>query len=338
MVSNPAHQRTRDIVVIGCSAGGVEALPRVVHVLRHDLQAAVFIVQHLSPSHTPYLVDIISRTASLPVCWAEQGANIEYGKIYVSPPDVHMVFNDDHIGLTKGARENHARPSIDKLFRSAAATYGSRVIGVLMTGMLDDGVSGLRAIRAAGGLVIVQDPNDADYPDLPGRALLVLEPDRTLPADAIGLAITSLVGQQVSPAPIPADVGLEASLDSQVLAEPQDLHSLGRQTSISCPECAGPMWELGDERTRRYRCYLGHVATARTLLAENTTQTEAALWSAVRALHDRATTLQRLAADAEKLGNHQTAESYAGRARDARTQADLARTFMFDLGQPPRTK
>ena len=130
----------------------------------------------------------------MPVDWAEQGAKIERAHIYVAPPDAHMVFLDDHIGLTRGARENHSRPSIDKLFRSVAAMYGSRVIGVLLTGMLEDGVAGLCAIHAAGGMTIVQDPADAEFPDLPSRALVVLEPDRRLPVDAIGAAIAKVAG------------------------------------------------------------------------------------------------------------------------------------------------
>ena len=191
MDATPEGMSTRDIVVIGCSAGGVEALPHVLQQLPPDLRAAVFIVQHLAPQGDRYLVRILSRACRLRVAWAEQGARITYACVIVAPPDLHLMFSDEHLALTKAARENHARPSIDKLFRSAAAVHGSRVIGVLLTGMLDDGVAGLRAIREGGGFVIVQDPAGAAFPEMPARALLALEPDRTLALDAIGSAIVA---------------------------------------------------------------------------------------------------------------------------------------------------
>lgn len=331
MTANSALTCARDIVVIGCSAGGVEALPRILQQLPVDLAASVFIVQHMAPTNSPYLVRILARASKLPVTWAEQGGRVERGQVLVAPPDAHMLVHDAHVQLTRGARENHARPSIDKLFRSAAVSYGSRVIGVLLTGMLDDGVAGLRAIREAGGLVIVQDPLDAAYPELPARAVGAVPPDRTLPLDAIGLAIASAVGEQVTALAAPRDLALEASIDREGATSPDKLGTLGAQTALACPECHGPLWELGGENLRRYRCYLGHVVTAGELLSATTVEVEAALWSAVRALNDRANTLETLATDSRKIGNGQCAEGYASRAREARKQADIARRFMIDM-------
>lgn len=324
----------RDIVVIGCSAGGVEALPRIVQQLPPDLAGAILVVKHLAPTGTPYLVSILRRTSKVPVRWAEQGARIERGCIIVAPPDTHLILSNCHAQLTKGPRENHARPSINKLFRSAAAGYGSRVIGVLLTGMLEDGVSGLQAIREAGGIVIVQDPLDAAFPELPTRALQALVPDRTLPIDAIGAAIIALVGADVPIVPPPQHVALEAEIDRQVQALPAELSSLGPQTLLACPECHGPMWQLGDEAHRRFRCYLGHVATEAEMLHASAVEVEAALWSAVRALNDRATTLETLRDDAARVGNGHSAESYASRARETRQQVEVARKFMLELSRP----
>jgi two-component system chemotaxis response regulator CheB len=323
----------RDIVVIGCSAGGVEALPRIVQQLPPDLGAAIFIVQHMAATATPYLVSILARASQLPVVWAEQGGAIEHRRVVVAPPDAHLLLADHHVWLSKAPAESHARPSINKLFRSAAAACGRRVIGVLLTGMLEDGVAGLGAIRDAGGVVIVQDPRDAAYPELPSRALQALEPDRTLPIDAIGSAIIALTGEDVALASPPRHVALEAELDRQLQVPPEALAALGPQTALACPECHGPMWQLGDEGTRRFRCYLGHVSTARELLTASSQAVETALWSAVRALSDRAITLETLAADADRQGSSQTAESYASRAREARQQVELARQFMADLGR-----
>jgi len=331
-----APVRSRDIVVIGCSAGGVDALPRIVHQLPADFPASVFIVQHMAPTPPGYLVDILNRASTIPVSWGEQGERFERGHVYVAPPDVHMVFTEDHIALTRGARENHSRPSIDKLFRSAAAVHSSRTVGVLMTGMLDDGVAGLRAIQDAGGIVIVQDPEDAAFPDLPARALLAVAPDRVLPIDGIVPALLVHVQEKVLARSIPEPIALEAALDLHANATPEDMHRLGPQTPLSCPDCAGPMWQLGDEKDRRYRCYLGHVVTARELIGRADAEVEAALWSAVRALNERATTLETLARDAEMAGNHQSAKTYELRSREARTQSGLARQFMMDLMHPKR--
>lgn len=324
----------RDIVVIGCSAGGVEALPRIAQQLPPSLDAAVLVVQHLAPTGTPYLVSILQRTSRLPVKWAEQGAPIEHRCILVAPPDSHLVVTDHHLALTKGARENHARPSINKLFRSAAAHYGSRVIGVLLTGMLEDGVAGLKAIREAGGIVIVQDPLDAAFPELPTRAIQALAPDQTLPIDAIGGAIIVLIGADVPVVAPPSHVALEAEIDRQVQALPAEMSSLGPQTVLACPECHGPMWQLGDEMFRRFRCYLGHVATEAEMLQANAAEVEAALWSAVRALNDRATSLETLRDDAARIGNGHSAQSYASRARETRQQVEVARKFMLELSRP----
>jgi two-component system chemotaxis response regulator CheB len=331
---------SRDVILIGCSAGGVEALPRILQQLPADLAAAVLIVQHMAPTRSPQLAEILARSARIPVAWAEQGAAIHHRCALVAPPDSHLLIADGHVHLSGGARENHARPSIDKLFRSAAAEYGSRTIGVLLTGMLDDGVAGLCAIRASGGAVIVQDPSDAAYPELPRRALGALTPDRTLPVDAIGVALIELVGTPAAALHAPADIVLEASIDRDGVVSPERMQQLGPQTPISCPTCHGPMWRAGNEDARRFRCYLGHATTARELLDLNTAEVESALWSAVRALNDRAITLETLASDARRLDRELTAVSYEDRARETRRQAELARAFMLDLGRmdPVRPK
>jgi two-component system chemotaxis response regulator CheB len=333
MTTNPALACTRDIVVIGCSAGGVEALPRLLQQLPSQLEATVFIVQHMGTSSPLHLVTILARTTKLPVLWAEQGAAIERGRVVVCPPDVHMLLSERHVQLTRGARENYARPSIDKLFRSAAAVFGSRVIGALLTGMLGDGVAGLRAIHDAGGITIIQDPGDAQFPELPSRALLAVNPDRTLPIDAIGGAITSIVRERVAVSVAPRELALEAEIDREGQTSAEKLGQLGPQTPVACPECHGPLWQLGDEQLRRYRCYLGHVTTANELIAASTIEVEASLWSAVRALNDRAITLETLAEDARRVGNSQSAEGFASRAREARKHAEVARQFMLDLGR-----
>jgi two-component system, chemotaxis family, protein-glutamate methylesterase/glutaminase len=334
MATQPLTAHARDIVVIGCSAGGVQALPKITHQLPADLPASVFVVQHMAPSPPAYLVEILKRTALIDVTWAEQGERIERSHVYVCPPDLHLLFTDHHLQLSRAARENRARPSIDKLFRSAAARYGARVVGIVLTGLLDDGVSGLAAIKSAGGVAIVQDPTDAEFPELPTHALQTVRADRTLPIDAIGRAIVELTHQHAPQVAIPPVVAIEADVDAREVARPSDLAMLGEQSTISCPDCAGPTWLVGEVGARRYRCYLGHVTSARELLDDSDVQVESALWSAVRALHDRATTLDTLASDAARAGNAQASQTYAERAKETRGQAELAHKFMLDLARP----
>jgi two-component system chemotaxis response regulator CheB len=327
----------RDTIAIGTSAGGVDALPRVLGALGADLEAAVLITQHLAQDQEPYLVDILRRATALPVTWGEQGARIERGHAYVAPANTHMMIEGEHVRLTGGPRENHVRPSIDRLFRSTAAMRGPRAIGVLLTGMLDDGVAGLRDIQTAGGLAIVQDPDRAAFPELPSRALAAIDADHVLSLDAIGTTLAQLAGsrgeatQARPPARSRAAIELEAALDRGGPADPAAMDRLGRRVSLSCPECAGPIWEVGDDRQRRYRCYLGHAATARDLLRQTDEQIETALWSAVRALRDRAATLEALAEDAQRQDQRLAHELYRERAREAMSQAELARRFLLDM-------
>jgi two-component system chemotaxis response regulator CheB len=324
----------RDIVVIGCSAGGIDALSQILERVSRDLPAAVLIVQHIAATSPRLLAEILGRGSPLPVQWAEQGDKIRAGRVLIAPPDVHLMVGDGHVQLSGGAHENHSRPSINKLFRSAAAVYGSRVIGVLLTGMLDDGVAGLCAIRDAGGFVIVQDPRGAAFPEMPTRALIALTPDKVLPLAEIGPALTECVGQQVGAPNVPEEIALEAEIDRDGTTAPEKLSRLGAQTTVSCPTCHGPTWLVGDQVTRRFRCYLGHVTSARELLEASTQEVDSALWGAVRALRDRATALESLVEVARRTGGGATADHYVDRARETRRHADIVRQLMLELNPP----
>jgi len=326
----------RDLVVIGSSAGGVEALPRLLTQLPSHFPAAVGIVQHLMPTSSG-LVDILQRASALPVRWGEHGDELTTGTIYVAPGGVHMLFDRDKVVLAGGARENHSRPAINRLFRSAAAHHGSRTIGVLLTGMLDDGVAGLIAIQKAGGSVIVQHPADAAFPSMPESALAALKPDRVVPIDALGASLILMTREKVRPVDPPADVLLEARLDADdvALVDSPVIDELGPQTAIACPECGGPLWPTGEPPARSYRCYLGHVTSSATLLSLKSVEVERALWSAVRALQERSATLSKLASDARRAGNGLVANDYETRARETSVQADRARHFLLELQREP---
>jgi two-component system, chemotaxis family, protein-glutamate methylesterase/glutaminase len=321
-----------DLVVIGASAGGVEAIPRLLSQLPPSFPAAICIVQHLTPTSV-HLADIFQRSTSMKVAWAEHDDPVVPGQVYVAPGGIHMVLDGSRIALVGGPRENRSRPSISRLFRSAAAHYGARTIACVLTGMLDDGASGVAAVKKTGGLVVVQDPQDAAFPDMPSAALRAADPDRVLPIEAIGAALILLSRQAAMPPPpsVPPEIVQEAKLDLPGRHVPEDLTGLGPQVPVACPECNGPLWEIGDERQRSFRCYLGHSVSAETMVAMKSGEIERSLWAAVRALQERASTLAKLAMDAHRIGVGLAAAEYERRSAETRADADRAREFLLDM-------
>src|SRR5215208_5246247 len=183
-------------IVIGASAGGLEPLRDVVAQLPGDLPAPVFVVMHLPPNHKSYLPEILSKTGSLPALHPTDNTKIEVGFIYVAPPDHHLLIDGGHIAVKRGPKENGFRPSIDALFRSAAYSYGPGAIGVVLSGALNDGTSGLWSIKRLGGIAIVQDPYEARYPSMPRSALEYIEADYSVRSTEIAPLLTRLASQQ----------------------------------------------------------------------------------------------------------------------------------------------
>ncbi|MFM0490095.1 chemotaxis protein CheB [Paraburkholderia graminis] len=231
----------RDIVVVAASLGGLQVLKKIVGVLPADLPASVFIVMHVGtwPSQLPHLLASDSR---LPVVHASDGEAIEKGTIYVAPPDRHMLLRDDTVVLSTGPKENFARPAADPLFRSAAVNYGARAIGVVLTGKLDDGAAGLKAIHACGGFTIVQDPSTCAAPDMPDAALKAVPPDVVAPIDDIGPAIVRALTDR-TPRRIDMDESERAALELKIAvtgySSPAEMERIGHRTSLTCPECGG---------------------------------------------------------------------------------------------------
>lgn len=197
--------------------------------------------------------------------------------------------------------------------------------------MMGDGVNGLLAIRDSGGRTIIQDPQDAQFSELPQRALASLRPDARLRLDEIGSALIEMTREQAPETTPPREVVLESEIDRLGPVSPRELDELGDRVQQMCPECGGPLWEVGEREHKHWRCYLGHVVNARNLLDHSSEQVEAALWSAIRALHERAATWESLAHDARATGSDRVATDYQVRATEAREQAELARRFMLDV-------
>jgi two-component system, chemotaxis family, protein-glutamate methylesterase/glutaminase len=318
----------RDTIVIGASAGGVEAITRLLSQLPADLRASVCVVQHQSGGQPGRLAEILGRESPLPVHWARNEDVILNGHVYLAPPDRHLLVSDSHLVVSEGPHENRVRPSINPLFRSAATSRSSRTIGVLLTGMLDDGVAGLRAIQRCGGATIVQSPQDAEFPDMPRNALGAMRPTAVVPLHRMGRTIVNLVSQRVHEVDVPPAIALEAKLAGTAATDFNDVETLGRLVPLSCPECGGPLWAMDEDYTR-YRCHVGHAYTARSLLVAQEEDVERSLWAAVRALQHRSSTFESLAVRAGEHDQPAMMKLYQARAQEARMHSDRARRFLL---------
>jgi two-component system chemotaxis response regulator CheB len=284
------------IVVVGTSSGGLQALTRLVTALPSSFTTSLFVVQHMAADATgEVLVRALARSTHLTVKHAENGELILPGRIYVAPPDQHLLIETGKVIVSKGARENISRPAIDPLFRSAAVAYGFRVIGVILTGNLNDGSAGVVAIKRCGGICIVQDPKTADYPAMPLSSMNTVKVDHCVPLDAIGPLLAKLVsGPLPKRRAIPKDITIEAKIAQRVLSDLASVNKLGKQVPFNCPDCGGVLWDITGQKPKRYRCHTGHSFTASVLLAEQTKHIEETLWVALRMFEERKNLLKTL--------------------------------------------
>jgi two-component system chemotaxis response regulator CheB len=294
------------IVVIGASAGGVSALSTLVSQLPLTFPAPILVVLHIG-SHPSVLPQILSARGPLPASHAQQGERMMAGRIYVAPPDRHLLVDDGQLHLTRGPKEHFTRPAIDPLFLSAALAYGPRAVGVILTGTMDDGTAGLQAIKACGGIAVVQDPEDAQEPSMPRSAHKHVVVDHCGPIDGMAEALTSLASREYSH--ISPDKPAQL-LHEQALAfaqgDPMDhLVAIARPSTFVCPDCSGSLWQLSDARPLRFRCHTGHAFTLKTLQHALKETADEALWTAVRALQEQALLLSALAAAHREEGEEQ---------------------------------
>ena len=336
---------TRDIIVIGASAGGVQALSTLVADLSPDLPAAVFVVLHV-PSNVPSLLPgILERQTSLGVAHAVDGEPIAHGRIYVAPPDQHLLIERGHVNLVHGPKENLHRPSIDALFRSAARWAGPRVIGVVLTGARDDGTLGMHTIKQRGGIGIVQDPFEAPYPSMPLSVLHDVKVDYTLPLREIAPLLDRLARESADDEgryPVSDEIEIESRIASQQMDSEELIASverIGKISRLTCPDCHGALWEIHDEDLLRYRCHVGHAYSAEALNQGQSEMLEQALWSAVRALEEQMMLARRIGERARKNNQTRTAMAFDKRAREAEEHTSVLRQLLLqrekgDIGEP----
>lgn len=317
----------RDVVVVGASTGGVEALTALVRNLPAGLPAAVFIVLHVRPDSTSMLPAILNRAGNLPAAHAVDGEPIRRGRIYVAPPGFQTYLRPGRIEVRRGPRENMLRPAADPLFRTAAHHYGDRVIGVVLSGALDDGTIGVRLIKNAGGIAIVQDPEEAVCRSMPESAASQVPVDYVVTANEIGPLLSRLVND-AEPVPEPSvEVPLETAEETTYAHARDRVDDLGKASGITCPECNGALWEIRDGETLHYRCRVGHAYSSESLLGASSESVERALWSALRALEERSSLLRRMATQARARRHEAVAVLFDERAeevtRDANAIHDL---------------
>jgi two-component system chemotaxis response regulator CheB len=317
-----------NIIVVGASAGGVEALSVLARELPAGFPAAIFVVLHI-PAHSPSMLpSILSRAGQLPAIQPTDGMAISHGRLYIAPPDHHMLLERGRIRTVRGPRENRHRPAIDPLFRSAARSYGPQVVGVILTGTLDDGTAGLLAVKQCGGVAIVQDPNEALYAGMPRSALEHVDVDHCLPLDEIAPLLVELAHappRQQGATSVPDEMEREIRVTTMDLAAMTSDNHPGTPSAFSCPECGGVLWELSDGDLIRFRCRTGHAYSPESMLAGQTDTLEEALWVALKTLEESLSLSRRLGRQARERGQLLVAERFEERAHDTEQRIAVIR-------------
>jgi two-component system chemotaxis response regulator CheB len=324
----------RDVIAVGASAGGVEALRALVAGLPPEYPGVVLVVLHVPRDAPSALPAILTRSGPLPAASAQDGEQLRYGRVYVAPNDHHLLLVDGHIRLTRGPAENGHRPAVDPLFRSVARTCGRRAVGVVLSGSRDDGAAGLGAIAAHGGVTVVQDPGDALYPWMPQSAMALVTPDHVLPAAKLGGLLAEITAMELPDKEPPAhDLLLEAELAVSGLAPVTAEELAASPAGYGCPACGGSLFEIDDGIGPRFRCRVGHAWSPQSLLDEQAMALEGALWMALRALEEKSALGRRMAAS--RLGRSATGLRFTEIAEDAENAGAVLRRLIAQLGSAP---
>jgi two-component system, chemotaxis family, protein-glutamate methylesterase/glutaminase len=321
----------RDLVVIGASAGGVEALRIVIGMLPRDFRAAVCVVVHTSPASPGVLGGILRRAGPLEATTVVTRERLKPGMVYVPGPDLHLVVQPTMAVATRGPRENRFRPAVDPLFRSAAQAYGPRVIGVILSGGLDDGTAGLWAVKRMGGVTLVQDPEDAMVQSMPRHALQHVEVDHVLPAARIAAMLERLTSEDIAEAGgyvVPESTKIEVEIARQTSPLEAGVQRLGEPSTYACPECHGVLLRMAEGERVRFRCHTGHAYSSESLISEMDQAIEDALSISIRALQEKAILVRDLA---QRTTDARHAEDLRLRAEEAQQRAEMLRQATLAL-------
>jgi two-component system chemotaxis response regulator CheB len=314
------------VVVIGGSSGAIEALTAVVSHLPPDLPAPICAVIHIGSDSPGVIPLLLARAGRLPAVLATDGAKLRNGHIYIAPSDHHLVIEPSGLLLTKGPKENGFRPAIDPLFRSAAQVYGPTAIGVVLSGALDDGTAGLRAIKRLGGVALVQDPAEALFKSMPSSAITHAAIDHVAPAAELGTLINRLVRtphHELQPVPVPPSLEAEIEIAKERRPRGAGAEDLGMPSTLTCPDCNGVLFRIEDGTLVRFRCHTGHGYSANSVVAALDQAIEATLWQAIRGLQEGELLMRTLATEA--IDCERDAAALLARADAARRDADAVR-------------
>jgi two-component system, chemotaxis family, protein-glutamate methylesterase/glutaminase len=318
------------MVVVGTSAGGIRAIEELVMQLKPEMDAAFFIVIHLSRKGVgDVLFQRMQQHSQLPCRVARDGEPIQKATIYIAPPDNHMLLGNGKIIIGKGAQENRWRPSINNLFRSAAANYNSRVIGIVLTGMLDDGTAGMAAIKRCGGIGIVQNPNEADYPDMPLSVLENMDVDYVESLARTGELLSEIISvTNPEPFDVPPDIQKEAAIDQRVSTRMDNLTQF-EKSDFNCPDCGGGLWITQKDHPAHFRCHVGHSFTERELLVRTAEVMESTFWTALRMMEERRALLLKLAKRDEERGYSSTSQIHNEKAKELEVHIENLKQILF---------
>jgi two-component system chemotaxis response regulator CheB len=316
----------RNILALGMSAGGVEALLFLAKRLPRNFPAAVLVTLHL-PSHTRSGLDeLLTRAGHLPAVFGRDGDSIEEGRIHIARPGRHLLLDDDRLLLGNGPRENNARPAIDPMLRSVALCCGVRAIGAVLTGTMGDGASGLWAVQQCGGMTVVQDPSDAAFPEMPLNAMGRLRPDHVVSLAEMPNLFESLVSQSAGkPVTTPAALKYEVEIAKGGRGSMSEMDRIGRRSVLACPDCNGVMWEINEGDLVRYRCHVGHGYTSELMSLALEENLRRALASALRALEERVALAEKMYRQAREWGHNHAADTWATRKQEYADEAQVIR-------------
>jgi two-component system, chemotaxis family, protein-glutamate methylesterase/glutaminase len=321
------------IVVIGASAGGLDALAEMVRHLQKGLDVAYCIVLHLSRKGIgDYVVHRLMQATSMPCSLAINSSSIKKDHIYIARPNQHLLVKDSKFILGGGPEENRFRPSIDVLFRSAAAYYSSNSIGIILSGMLDDGTSGMWAIKRSGGTCIVQDPNEAEYPDMPLSVINNMQIDHVTALEDMGGVIAQILkNKKGRKKPVPKDVLIESNIAERTAVTIEDVEKIGKISVFACPDCGGNLWSVKHDLLNRYRCHIGHAYTERDLVVKQAETASTTLWVALRMMEERKHLLKKLEVDYSKKGHKTLATINIEKHDEMQRHIDKLKDILFDL-------
>ena len=323
------------VIVVGASAGGANALTEFVGQLKTGMDAAVFIVMHLSGTGIcDFLLSRLQPCTKLKCEIAAENAPIKKDHIYIASPNLHLLVKKDKIILGRGPEENRWRPSIDVLFRSAAAAYSTRVIGVVLTGLLDDGTTGMLAVKRSGGICIVQDPNEAEYPDMPLSVLNNMEVNYCVSLSDMGEVIAGILQTTPEEKPAPDDVIIESEIAERVVVDYNNVKKIGEKSIYACPDCGGCLWDItevveGENKVVRYRCHIGHSYSEKDLLLKQGEKFESTLWIALRIMEERKTLFKKMEDEHGRRGLSTLAKTYKDKGDNIQQHVDKMKEVLY---------